>query len=449
MSFLPDVDHVLGIAERGLKKEAFGQVRAVAGLRIEVVGLESAVGDLCLVQGPQGETPAEVVAFGQGHLILMPLTDTRGISPGDRVYSTSRPLSIRVGPQLLGRVLDGLGEPLDGGPAIRGQERPLLADCPSPLSRPQITDSIETGISSIDGFMTLGKGQRLGIFAGSGVGKSTLTGMLARGSSADVNVIALIGERGREVRDFLEESLGTLGLARSVLIVATSDASPLLRFKATFSAIAVAEYFRDQGKDVLFIMDSVTRFATAAREIGLTVGEPPTLRGYPPSLFAELPRVVERLGNTEQGSITGLFTVLVEGDDFNEPVSDAMRGLLDGHVILDRRIATKSQFPAIHVLQSISRLMSRIVRPDHLEAAQLLRRLMAVYDENRDLIQVGAYRPGIDAELDLAVQLMPHIEALVFHGTEVRPMESTLHGMLQLAAQAQSLLQGREDRIPI
>ena len=440
MSFLPAVDQILGIAERGLKKEAFGQVRAVAGLRIEVVGLESAVGDLCLIQGPQGETPAEVVAFGQGHLILMPLTDTRGISPGDRVYSTSRPMSVRVGPQLLGRVLDGLGAPLDGGPVIRGQERSILADCPSPLSRPQILEPIETGIASIDGFMTLGKGQRLGIFAGSGVGKSTLTGMLARGSSADVNVIALIGERGREVKDFLEESLGPEGLAKSVLIVATSDASPLLRFKATFSAITIAEHFRDLGNDVLFIMDSVTRFATAAREIGLTVGEPPTLRGYPPSLFAELPRVVERLGNTEKGSITGLFTVLVEGDDFNEPVSDAMRGLLDGHVILDRGIATKSNFPAVHVLNSISRLQSRIVRPEHLEAAQLLRRLMSTYDENRDLIQVGAYRQGIDKELDLAVQLMPWIEKLIFHGTEVRPMEVTLQGMSELVSQVQDLV---------
>ncbi|MEZ5989502.1 MAG: FliI/YscN family ATPase [Planctomycetota bacterium] len=433
MTGLPPVTGLLARAGARLAPEAWGQVRGVTGLGLEVVGLDAAVGDLCVVEGAHGETMAEVVGFAQGLLRLMPLDLPHGLAPGDRVRSTGRPLAVRVGDDCLGRVLDGLGRPLDGGAPIRGPERPLLARAPSPLARRRVTEPLATGISAIDGFMTLGKGQRIGVFAGSGVGKSTLTGMIARGSTADVNVVAMVGERGREVGDFLEDSLGPEGLAKTVVVVATSDSPPLLRFKATYAAIAIAEQFRDEGRDVLFLMDSVTRFATAAREIGLTVGEPPTLRGYPPSLFAELPRVVERLGSADRGSITGLFSVLVEGDDLNEPVSDALRGLLDGHVVLDRRIASRALFPAVDVLGSISRLMSRVAAPEHRAAAAVLRRLLSVHAENQDLVQVGAWRRGVDPELDLAIDLRRDLEELCHHGTEVRSFDQTVGRLRELA----------------
>jgi flagellum-specific ATP synthase/type III secretion protein N (ATPase) len=343
---------------------------------------------------------------------------------------------VRVSLDCLGRVLDGLGRPLDGGPELTGEEMPITAAPPAALARVPIADPVETGVAAIDGFLTCGRGQRLGIFSGSGVGKSTLLGMIAKNSDADVNVVALVGERGREVKEFIEDTLGREGMAKSVLVVATSDASPLLRFKATFTAVAVAEYFRDAGKRVLLVMDSVTRFAAAAREIGLAAGEPPTLRGYPPSLFAQLPKVVERLGVTERGSITGLFTVLVEGDDLNEPVSDTMRGLLDGHVILDRAVAARGNFPAIQVLDSVSRLMPRLLSPEQLESARELRAMLAIYEESRELIQVGAYQAGTDERLDRAIAAMPAIERILYHATARRRAEETWPRIMEVAGGA-------------
>ncbi len=430
---LPDLSRLLSAAGNAPRREAFGRVVSLVGSALRVVGVDAAIGDLCLIENNGGEVPAEVVGFGERDLVLMPMFEPRGVGPGSLVRTRGKPLSVRGGEQTLGRVLDGLGNPLDGGEPVFGPEVPVMRDAPLPLDRPQIVQPMVTGVSSIDGFNTIGLGQRVGIFAGSGVGKSTLLGMIARGSSADVNVIALIGERGREVKDFVEDVLGPEGMAKSVLVVATSDTSPLLRFKATFTAIALAEQFRDTGKHVLFIMDSVTRFAAASREIGLAAGEPPTLRGYPPSLFGLLPKVVERLGTTNAGSITGLISVLVEGDDLNEPVSDTMRGLLDGHIVLDRKIAARGQFPSIHILDSISRLMTKIVEPAQQEEAVRVRRLISVYEENRDLIQVGAYQQGADPELDRAVAIMGGIEELLYQGTSRREWNET-RAMLQALA---------------
>jgi flagellum-specific ATP synthase len=427
---LPDLSRLLDAGAGVRRREVVGCVSSVTGNAIRCVGIDAAVGDLCEIEAQGEAVPAEVVGFGEDDVVLMPMFEPRGVGPGNAVRTTGKPLCVRAGDSALGRVLDGLGRPLDGGPAVMGREMPVMRDAPLPLDRPQIVQPIVTGVSAIDGFMTVGLGQRIGIFAGSGVGKSTLLGMIARGSSAHVNVIALIGERGREVKDFVEDVLGPEGMAKSLLIVATSDTSPLLRYKATFSAIAFAEYFRDQGKQVLFMMDSVTRFAAAAREIGLAAGEPPTLRGYPPSLFGVLPKVVERLGTTTRGGITGMFTVLVEGDDMNEPVSDTMRGLLDGHFVLDRKIAHRGQFPSINVLLSISRLMSRIADPQLQEGARELRKLLAHYEDNRDLIQVGAYQQGADPLLDRAVRAMPALEKLLYQGTTQRSPDETMQQIM-------------------
>jgi FliI/YscN family ATPase len=410
-----------------------GTVKSKLGLAIEVVGLRSAIGDLCEIQ-PAGGSPvlAEVVGFRDGRTTLMALSDADGIAPLDRVTDLRKPLTVPTGSALLGRVIDALGQPLDGGPPLVGRDRRVHAESPAALSRAPVCKVFSTGVSAIDGLLTCGRGQRLGVFAGSGVGKSVLMGMIARGASADVNVIALIGERGREVRDFVEDVLGREGLARSVVVVATSDRPPMQRFKGPYTAVTIAEAFREAGRDVLFMMDSVTRFAGAAREIGLAVGEPPTLRGYPPSLFANLPRLVERLGNDEHGSITGLLTVLVDGDDLNEPVSDALRGYLDGHVVLDRRIAARGKFPAINALASVSRLMPAVATREHREAATRLREWLAHYEENRDLIQVGAYRAGADPLLDAAIQKNGAIEKLLHQGSVLRPFQQTLALMQEI-----------------
>ncbi len=402
-----------------------GKVNRISGVAVEVGGLKSAIGELCTVHSKESKVLAEVVGFDGERSILMPLGECRGISPFDPVTAHERPHEITVGKALLGRVLNGLGEPIDGGPPLFGEERPVNSDAPAPLSREPIRQEIETGISSIDGFMTCGLGQRVGIFAGSGVGKSTVLGMIAKNGSADVNVIALIGERGREVREFVEDCLGPEGMARSVVVVATSDTPPMLRYKGAFVAVTVAEAFRDMGLNVMFMMDSVTRFAGAAREIGLAAGEPPTLRGYPPSLFAQLPRLIERLGYDERGSITGLITVLVDGDDLNEPVADALRGYLDGHIVLSRSIATRGRFPAVDVLASISRLMPKVCTSERMQAATRVRELLAHYEEYRDLVQVGAYRKGADALLDEALEKLSDIEALLFHGTGARSSAET------------------------
>lgn len=402
-----------------------GSVSRISGVAVEVSGLQSAIGDLCSVHSAPGPVLAEVVGFDGERSILMPLGECRGIGPFDQVTAHQRPHRVTVGRALLGRVLDGLGRPIDGGPALVGEERAVSSDAPGPLSREPIRQEIETGISSIDGFMTCGLGQRVGIFSGSGVGKSTVLGMIAKNGSADVNVIALIGERGREVREFIEDCLGAEGMARSVVVVATSDTAPMLRHKGAFVAVTIAEAFRDMGLHVMFMMDSVTRFAGAAREIGLAAGEPPTLRGYPPSLFSQLPRLIERLGYDERGSITGLITVLVDGDDLNEPVADALRGYLDGHIVLSRDISIRGRFPAVDVLASISRLMPKICTENRMRAATRVRELLAHYEEYRDLVQVGAYRKGADPLLDEALEKMQAIEELLYHGMSARSSAET------------------------
>jgi len=363
----------------------------------------------------------------------MALGDAHRVAPWDRVVNEHRPLTVPIGAGLLGRVVDALGRPLDGGPEIVGALRPVTADAPSPLQRTPISQPIETGVAAIDAALTLGKGQRLGIFAGSGVGKSTLMGQIARSKAGQVNVIALIGERGREVGEFVTEVLGRDGMQKSVVVACTSDQAPMLRLKAPLVAVTIAEAFRDQGADVLFLMDSVTRFAMAAREVGLAAGEPPTLRGYPPSLFARLPQLVERLGNDGRGSITGLLTVLVDGDDLNEPVSDALRGYLDGHVVLSRRLAERGRFPAVDVLASVSRLMPKVTTAEHQQRARRLREWLAHYEENRDLVTVGAYKKGGDALLDQAIARLPGIEALLVHGAAGRAAAETQRLMQQLA----------------
>jgi flagellum-specific ATP synthase/type III secretion protein N (ATPase) len=410
-----------------------GQIRGLLGVSVEVVGIRAASGDLCTIHSAGKDIPAEVVGFREGVTMVMPLGEMSGIAPLDEVTHHGRPLTVTTGNALLGRVVDALGRPIDGGPPLLGVDRPVVAMAPRALSRQPITEAVPTGVAAIDGFLTCGRGQRIGIFAGSGVGKSTLLGMIARDGTADVNVIALIGERGREVRDFLEQVLGPEGLKRSVVVVATSDSPPMLRFKGPFTAVTIAETFRAQGLNVMFTMDSVTRFAGAAREIGLAAGEPPTLRGYPPSLFAHLPRLVERMGNDGQGSITGLLTVLVEGDDLSEPVSDAMRGYLDGHIVLSRQIAARGRFPAVDILSSVSRLMPNVASVTHLECAQKLRELLAHYEENRDLVQVGAYRKGSDPLLDRAMDKIEAIEDLLYHGHGSRSFDATLEALQQLA----------------
>jgi flagellum-specific ATP synthase len=410
-----------------------GRVEAVVGITIEARGLEVAVGELCEV-GLGERIRAEVIGFRGGRTVLMPLGDPDGVAPGQPVEETGRRLSAPSGPAMLGRVLDGLGRPLDGRPVPEEAEWiDVAGTAPNPLRRPPIDHAFATGVSAIDGLATLGRGQRIGIFSGSGVGKSTLLGMISRRAEADVNVIALIGERGREVREFLEDNLGEEGLRRSIVVVATSDAPPLQRYKGAFLATSLAESFRNQGHRVLFVMDSVTRFAAASREIGLALGEPPTRLGYPPSFFSTMPRLVERLGCTETGSITGIYTVLVEADDLNEPVSDTMRGLLDGHVVLSRELAHRHHYPPIDVLASLSRLMSRVAADKHQEAAAAFRELYAVYRDAEDLVHIGAYRKGTDERIDRALEKIDAMSAFLRQGVnDVRPFEDSVAALRQI-----------------
>ncbi len=412
-----------------------GRVQSIRGIAAQVAGLRAAIGDLCTIHAGGGEhpVPAEVVGFDGERAVVLPLGELQRIAPFDRVTNEHRALEVPVGEGLLGRVVDALGRPLDDGPPIAGPTRAVTGEAPAALQRAPIDRPVETGIAAIDGLLTVGRGQRVGVFAGSGVGKSSLMGTIARGKAAQVNVIALIGERGREVREFVDDVLGPDGLRKSVVVVCTSESPPMLRLKAPFTAVTIAEQFRAQGQDVLFLLDSVTRFAMAAREVGLAAGEPPTLRGYPPSLFALLPRLVERLGNDQRGSITGLLTVLVDGDDMNEPVADALRGYLDGHVVLSRPIAQRGRFPAVDVLASISRLMPKVTSEDQQRRARKLRELLAHHEENRDLVQVGAYRKGTDPLLDRALDRLPAIEALLHHGFDSRPMADTLQRLQQIA----------------
>ncbi|MEW6423391.1 MAG: flagellar protein export ATPase FliI [Bacillota bacterium] len=383
-----------------------GQVVRVIGLTVEVKGIAARVGEVCDIVVPgEGNVVAEVVGFRERSTLLMPLGELRGVYPGCHVVPRGKSLAIRVSDALLGRVLDGLGHPLDNRNGVKnGIDFPVDNKPPNPLERRRIKEVMATGVRAIDAFLTCGRGQRIGIFSGSGVGKSTLLGMVARFSAADVNVIALVGERGREVRDFIEGDLGEQGLARSVVVAATSDQPALVRLKAAFVASAIAEYFRDQGKDVLLLMDSVTRFAMAQREVGLAIGEPPSTRGYTPSVFALLPKLLERSGMSPRGSITAFYTVLVEGDDLNEPIADAVRGILDGHIVLSRELAARNHYPAIDVLNSVSRLMPEIVSAEHFRQAGRLRDLLAIYRQAEDLINIGAYVSGSNPKIDEAIR---------------------------------------------
>jgi len=417
-----------------------GRVAQVVGVIVESVGPASRIGEVCRISTGRNRPPipAEVVGFRGNRVLLMPLSGMGDIAHGNEVLATGRPLTVRVGRGLLGRVLDGLGRPLDGGPAIiSGVEASVLQSPPHPLRRSRIEAPLPLGVRAIDAFLTCGRGQRIGIFSGSGVGKSTLLGMIARNSTADVNVIGLVGERGREVREFIEGSLGEEGMARSVVVVATSDQPAIQRLKAAFVATAVAEHFRDQGLDVLLTMDSITRIAWAQREIGLAIGEPPTTRGYTPSVFAVLPQLLERSGAGESGSITGLYTVLVEGDDMNEPVADTVRGILDGHIVLTRALAERAHFPAIDILASISRLMPHIATSEHRASADVLRRLAATYRSAEDLINIGAYADGTNPEIDRAKSMMGAItEFLVQDADEHCEWDVTVTGLAELAERA-------------
>lgn len=391
----------------------YGRVTQVVGLVIEAAGPAVSIGRLCLIENHNdgSSIKAEVVGFRENRILLMPLGSVEGITPGAIVTSTSEQLRIPVGPSLIGRVIGGLGEPIDGKAALETSTLRAINAEPIPaLLRERIKQPLRTGIGVVDLTCAVGKGQRLGIFAGSGVGKSIMLGMMARGTSADVNVVALVGERGREVREFIESDLGPEGMAKTVVVAVTSDQPPLIRIKGALVATTIAEYFRDQGKDVLLMMDSLTRIAMAQREIGIAVGEPPTTKGYTPSVFALLPKLLERAGISSKGSITGLYTVLVEGDDFNEPISDAVRSILDGHVTLSRRLAARNYYPAVDVLDSISRLMKDVCTEEELALAAQVRGLLSVYRENEDLINIGAYAKGSNPKIDDAISKIDAIE---------------------------------------
>jgi FliI/YscN family ATPase len=412
------------------------RVSQVIGLAIEAEGLSVETGETCEIHVNHGRPPvvAEVVGFRQDRALLMPLGETNGIQAGSPVVAMHSAFGVPVGRELLGRVITGLGQPLDGlGPLPHTRTVLSENEAPHPLRRPPITQPLPTGVRAIDGLLTVGKGQRIGIFAGSGVGKSTLLGMLARNTKSDVSVIALIGERGREVRDFIEHNLGDEGLARSVVIISTSDHPPLVRLKAAWTATTIAEWFRDEGYDVTLLMDSVTRLAMAQREVGLAVGEPPAMRAYPPSVFALLPRLMERAGTAETGTITGFYTVLVEGDDLNEPITDTVRSILDGHIVLSRALAAENRYPAIDVLGSVSRLIGDLASREHLQAASALRETLATYERSRDLINIGAYAKGSNAQIDRAIALLPEIKAFLCQkGDEVSPYETTLERLKTL-----------------
>ncbi|WP_411802082.1 flagellar protein export ATPase FliI [Bacillus haynesii] len=391
----------------------YGKVKQAVGLMIESKGPECSIGDVCKIY-TKGDGPkaikAEVVGFKDQNILLMPYLEAANIAPGSIVEATGESLRVKVGSGLIGQVVDAFGNPLDGSALPKGLAQVSTDQAPpNPMKRPPIREKMAVGVRSIDSLLTVGKGQRVGIFAGSGVGKSTLMGMIARETAADLNVIALVGERGREVREFIEKDLGEEGLKRSIVVVATSDQPALMRLKAAYTATAIAEYFRDKGQNVMFMMDSVTRVAMAQREIGLATGEPPTTKGYTPSVFAILPKLLERTGTTENGSITAFYTVLVDGDDMNEPIADTVRGILDGHIVLDRSLANKGQFPAVNILKSISRVMSNIAEKDHIRAANRFREMLSIYQNSEDLINIGAYKKGSSREIDEAIQFHPKL----------------------------------------
>ncbi|MBQ9946997.1 MAG: flagellar protein export ATPase FliI, partial [Oscillospiraceae bacterium] len=389
-----------------------GKIEKIVGMTIEASGPTCNIGDVCRIYSKDMASfvNAEVVGFNKENILLMPYTEIEGIGPGSIVDNTGDKLMLRVGNELIGRIVDATGNPLDGGEQPNCPDTISITGIPvNPFTRPPIKETIELGVKAIDGMLTMGKGQRMGIFAGSGVGKSTLMGMIARKVKADVNGIALVGERGREVREFIERDLGPEGMARSVLVVATSDQPAMMRSKCPLTATAIAEYYMKQGKDVLLMMDSLTRYAMALREVGLSVGEPPIARGYTPSIYSNMPKLLERAGNFPEGSITGIYTVLVEGDDTNEPIADTVRGIIDGHIILSRKIAAQNHYPAIDILQSVSRLMSEIASPEQKQAAGQLRNLLSLYTNNQDLISIGAYKHGTNPALDEAIRKIDKI----------------------------------------
>lgn len=396
-----------------------GKIENIVGMSIEASGGRGAIGDICRIYSAESNSQvlAEVVGFKNDHMLLMPYQNMNGLAPGSFVRNTGRRLRLQVGDFLRGRIINAMGKPIDGlTPFPEGDSYYVDSPYINPLTRPPIRERVDFGVRAIDSTLTIGKGQRIGIFAGSGVGKSTLMGMIAKNVKTDINVIALVGERGREVLEFVQKDLGEEGMRRSVLVVATSDQPAMLRMKCPSVATAIAEYFRDQGKDVLLMMDSLTRFAMAQREIGLAVGEPPVARGYTPSIYAELPKLLERSGNFERGSITGVYTVLVEGDDTNEPIADTVRGILDGHIVLSRKLANANHFPAIDVSASISRLMVEIVSPKHRELASKLRDILSAYEKNEDLLSIGAYKAGTNPRLDYAVSKIDQINAFLMQG---------------------------------
>lgn len=401
--------------------DKLGRVTKVVGLTIESVGPDAKLNDLCeiIVEPKENRRVlAEVVGFRDKHLLLTPFESVEGVGIGCVVENTGRPLSVPVGEDLLGHTLDGIGRPTDMEELSHTDFYPVDSTPPDPMEREIISEVLPLGVKAVDGLITVGKGQRIGIFAGSGVGKSTLMGMFARNTKADINVIALIGERGREVREFIERDLGPEGMKRSVVVVATSDKPASIRKCAAKTATAIAEYFRDQGKDVLLMMDSLTRFSMAQREIGLAAGEPPVTRGYPPSVYSEMPKLLERAGNSDKGSITGLYTVLVDGDDFNEPITDTARGILDGHIVLSRKLAQKNHYPAIDVLASISRVMSAVASREHKAVAGQLKNVLATYQEAEDLINIGAYKAGSNKNIDFAIAKIEQVNDFLMQSTE-------------------------------
>lgn len=408
-----------------------GKIENIVGMSIEASGGRGAIGDICRIYSAESNSQvlAEVVGFKSDRMLLMPYQNMNGLAPGSFVRNTGRRLRLQVGDFLRGRIINAMGKPIDGlEPFPEGDSYYVDSPYINPLTRPPIRERVDFGVRAIDSTLTIGKGQRIGIFAGSGVGKSTLMGMIAKNVKTDINVIALVGERGREVLEFVQKDLGEEGMRRSVLVVATSDQPAMLRMKCPSVATAIAEYFRDQGKDVLLMMDSLTRFAMAQREIGLAVGEPPVARGYTPSIYAELPKLLERSGNFERGSITGVYTVLVEGDDTNEPIADTVRGILDGHIVLSRKLANANHFPAIDVSASISRLMVEIVSPKHRELASKLRDILSVYEKNEDLLSIGAYKAGTNPRLDYAISKIDQVNAFLMQGiNESFSYDESLH----------------------
>lgn len=413
-----------------------GKVLNVVGLTIESAGPNAKLGDICKIFRNKEDMTgimAEVTGFKDGKTLLMPYEPVDGIGLGCIVENMGYPLSVQVGPELLGKTLDGLGRPTDSSLLVTGQKYPVEAPPPDAMSRTLIDAVLPLGVKAVDGLITIGKGQRVGIFAGSGVGKSTLMGMFARNTKADINVIALIGERGREVKEFIERDLGEEGMRRSVVVVATSDKPALERNKAAKTATSIAEYFRDQGKDVLLMMDSLTRFSMAQREIGLAIGEPPVTRGYPPSVYSEMPKLLERAGRSSKGSITGLYTVLVDGDDFNEPITDTARSILDGHIMLSRKLGHKNHYPAIDILQSISRCMSQIADKNHKTAAGKLKNVLATYNESEDLINIGAYKAGTNPNIDHAISKIDAVNDFLMQSVEEKyEFEESVDMMMQL-----------------